>query len=205
MGPGLAYLLIIGGAALPSPCGEPTLPPWSGGRLTAGYTYLLSWRSGLPGTPSVFRRDAPPASTEGSEQGGRIHFGHLPAWASKRQRESRGDGATGEGPDERDPRDSPGSARRALGVRRGAAFSGQLSAEARGAGRRLPGVLPHDSTEPRRARARTPPRQGPLVGPLRGERLDTLLPCSRSPVQAFVVVQVLVRCALTHSAPGRAA
>ena len=71
---------------------------------------------------------------------------------------------------------------------RRSAISGQLSAEARGAGRRLPGVLPHDSTEPRRARARTPPRQGALVGPLRGERLDTLLPCSRRPVQVFVVV-----------------
>ena len=96
--------------------------------------------------------------------------------------------------------------------------------------------------EPRRARARTPPRQGELVVPLRGERLDTLLPSSRSPVQAFVVAndrflhevgfpgkghslspllsgeflhdsqvspdgdhQVLVRCALTRSAPGRAA
>lgn len=48
--------------------------------------------------------------------------------------------------------------------------------------------VPVDSMEPRRARARTPSRQGELVVPLRGDRLDTLLPCSRSPVQDFVVV-----------------
>jgi hypothetical protein len=60
--------------------------------------------------------------------GGRIHFGHLPAWASRRQREFRGDGGDGQGQNERDLRHSPGAARRALGVRRGAAFSDQRSA-----------------------------------------------------------------------------
>ena len=70
------------------------------------------------------------------------------------------------------------------------------------------GASSEDAWRSRRAPAETRSpvwqRHSQRYFPFRGERLDTLLPCSRRPNQAFVVVQVLVRCALIRSAPGRA-
>ena len=76
--------------------------------------------SRIPGTPYLFRRDAPPASTGGSDQWGTHSllsiFRPGPAGVSGNPGET---GATGEHQDECDSRDSPVLARRALGLRSG--------------------------------------------------------------------------------------
>ena len=160
---------------------------------------ILFWRDARRQVPGVLI----------NVNGGRIYFCHLPAWANRPQREFRGDGGDGQGPDERDPRHSPGSARRALGVRRGAAFSDQRSAFRR------------RHAEPEEGcRVCSPTTRWSRGGREQGRRHGTATwcvlfganastPCDRvagAPSKFFVVVQVRRRVRLHReiSAPGRA-